>query len=106
MTFFTVWTSLNDQGKQLWGDIFKDGRVPIRGLSAQTAQLEGEGESRIFLIQWTALEDSQRTAILERLSKRFSAPKEVILKDILSKGLPLRERYTDGSVAMHPAMFM
>lgn len=106
MPFYTIWVSLNDEGKKLWGDIFQDGRVPICGITDAKAQLEGEGEQRVFLVQWTALTDIQQAAILNRLSERFHAPKEVILKDIRQKGLPLRVRYTTETVAMHPALFI
>jgi hypothetical protein len=94
---YQTWAYLNDEGKRIWGDIFPSGEVPVRSIVTQAADLEGAGEERVFIVEWTELTAEQQNAILQRLSKKSGAPKDVILKDIQKIGLPLREKYTNGA---------
>jgi hypothetical protein len=88
---------LNAEGKAVWGDIFPDGEVPVQSIIAQFATLEGiDKPERVFLVDWKELTAEQQHAVLEKLSKRSGARKDVILKDVLKIGLPLREKYTEG----------
>jgi hypothetical protein len=88
---------LNSEGKTVWGDVFTDGEIPIQSIIAQPATLEGiEKTERVFLVDWKELSTKQQEAILEKLSKLTGASKDVILKDVLKVGLPLRERFTEG----------
>jgi hypothetical protein len=94
---YKTWAYLNAEGKQLWGDVFFDGEVPIQDLTSQPAVLEGiQRTERVFLVDWKALTSKQQDGILEKLSKRTGDGKEVILKEVLRVGLPLREIYTEG----------
>ena len=96
MSKYKTWASLNVEGKAVWGDVFPDGEVPVQSIIAQPATLEGIDETeRVFLVDWKELTDQQQDAVLEKLSKRSGASKEVIIKDVLKIGLPLREKYTD-----------
>jgi len=94
---YRTWAYLNSEGKTVWGNVFPEGEVPIQSIVAQPATLEGiDGTERVFLVDWKELNVQQQDAILEKLSKRSGASKEVILKDVLKVGLPLREKYTEG----------
>jgi hypothetical protein len=94
---YKTWAYLNAEGKQAWGDVFSDGEVPIQDINAQTATLEGIVRTeRVFLVDWKALTAKQQDGILEKLSNRTGDGKEVILKEVLRVGLPLREIYTEG----------
>jgi hypothetical protein len=87
---------LNAEGKAAWGDVFPDGEVPVQSIIAQPATLEGiDMPERVFLVDWKELTAQQQDAILEKISKRTSASKDAILKDVLKVGLPLRAKYTD-----------
>ena len=97
MKKYRTWAYLNSEGKTVWGNVFPEGEVPIQSIIAQPATLEGiDGTERVFLVDWKELNVQQQDAILEKLSKRSGASKEVILKDVLKVGLPLREKYTEG----------
>ena len=97
MRKYRTWAYLNAEGKAVWGDVFPDGEVPIQSIIAQPASLEGICKTeRVFLVDWKELTPHQQDAILEKLCERSGAAKDVILKDILKIGLPLREKYTDG----------
>lgn len=97
MKKYRTWAYLNSEGKTVWGNVFPEGEVPIQSIVAQPATLEGiDGTERVFLVDWKELNVQQQDAILEKLSKRSGASKEVILKDVLKVGLPLREKYTEG----------
>jgi len=94
---YQTWAYLNAEGKKLWGDVFTDGEIPIQSIIAQTATLEGvEGIERVFLVDWKELSAEQQKAVLEKIGKLGGASKEIILKDVLKVGLPLRQKYTEG----------
>ena len=96
MRKYQTWACLNVEGKAIWGDVFLDGEVPIRSIIAQTATLEGINKPEgVFLVDWKALNTRQQEVVLEKISIKTGANKEVILKDILEIGLPLREKYTE-----------
>jgi len=95
---YDTWAYLNDEGKRIWGDLFPTGEVPVRSIIAQPADLEGIKEPEmVFLVEWKDLTEEQKDGILTRLSKKSGAPKDIILKNILKSGLPLRAQYTDGA---------
>lgn len=95
---YNTWAYLNDEGKRIWGDLFPSGQVPVRSVIAQPADLEGiKKPERVFLVEWKDLTEQQKDGILTKLSKKSGAPKDVILKDILKIGVPLRVKYTNGA---------
>ena len=107
MRKYKTWASLNAEGKAVWGDVFPDGEVPVQSIIAQSATLEGvEMTERVFLVDWNELTGKQQDAILEKLSKRSGAAKDVILKDVLRIGLPLREKYTDSCGTTRLGLFL
>ena len=97
MRKYKTWAYLNAEGKAVWGDVFVDGEVPIQSIIAQPANLEGiDKTERVFLVAWKELTAQQQDAILSEISKRSGASKDVILKEVLKVGLPLRQKYTEG----------
>lgn len=94
MVDYRTWARLNVLGKQEWGKIFYDGKVPILSISFQKARLEGikDAES-VFTVNWTALTQRQQQAILEKLSKQTGASKDAIFREVLGVGLPLRRKW-------------
>ncbi len=106
MRKYRTWAYLNAEGKAFLGDVFPDGEVPIQSIIPQPANLEGvDGIEKVFLIDWKELTAQQQDAVLEKISKRFGASKEVILKDILKVGLPLREKFTEGGGTIRIELF-
>lgn len=81
---------LNDEGKRIWGYVFPDGTVPIKGISSFKAQLEGKGETKVYLVDWDALVPRERDLILEYLGHKFGNSKILIEAEIKKTGLPLR----------------
>jgi hypothetical protein len=101
-----MWTTLNDEGKKVWGHVFPDGKVPVCS-GFETADLEGLSKTeRVVLVDWTALNDGQRSLILTKLSNRSGASREAILEDISRIGLPLRECHTTGTIAAELRFFI
>ena len=81
--------------------------VPFCSMSFQQANLHGTvGSERAILVNWVALSSAQKDAVLTKISQRSGTAKEVILKDILKVGLPLRERYTTSVVAAELRFFI
>jgi hypothetical protein len=81
---------LNDEGKKIWGFVFPNGEVPIKGISSYKAQIEEKGEMEVYLVDWAALTDQERDLILDHLKSRFENSKVAVLTEILKNGLPLR----------------
>ena len=107
MRKYQTWAYLNAEGKAVWGDVFPDGEVPVQSIIAQPATLEGiDKTERVFLVDWKELTAQQQNAVLEKLSKRSGARKDVILKDVLKIGLPLREKYTEGCGTSRLGLFI
>ncbi len=107
MRKYRTWAYLNDEGKAVWGDVFPDGEVPVQSIIAQSATLEGVDKAeRVFLVDWKELTAQQQDAVLEKLSKRSGARKDVILRDVLKIGLPLREKYTEGCGTTRLGLFI
>jgi hypothetical protein len=97
---------LNEEGKKVWGDVFPDGKVPVCSDFALT-KLEGKANpERVVLVSWNSLMSQQKNAILTKISKATGAQEGVILEDILKIGLPLRERYTTGTIAAELRFFI
>ena len=95
------WVRLNEKGKEVWGDLFPDGKVPVRAMGFSDSNV-----GRVILVAWKQLGEEKKEAILTKISQKSGASKDVILKDILEIGLPLRESYTTGAVAAEMRFFI
>lgn len=94
MADYQTWARLNVMGRQEWGVVFPEGKVPILRFATQQAKLEGVKDTEsVFTVNWKELTQRQQQAILEKLSKQTGASKESILKEVLSVGLPLRRKW-------------
>jgi hypothetical protein len=88
---YRTWVRLNTQARAEWSEIFSDGRVPIQIIASQKARLASNADPEsVFTIDWQVLTKVQQEAILEKLSQQSALSKEMLLKDILKVGLPLR----------------
>ncbi len=94
-----MWVVLNGRGRQVWGDVFPDGRVPIMHFGFEQVELEGCGSTRVALVNWAILSEDQRDLILSKLSLRFRESKRKLSDRVLRDGLPLLESCTTGVVA-------
>lgn len=82
---------LNEEGKKIWGYVFPNGEVPVKGISSYKAQIEGKGEMEVYLVDWAALSEDERYLILSYLAeKHHLANSKPIEEQILKSGLPLR----------------
>ena len=96
-----MWVYLNEVGKDVWGNIFPDGKVPVASMSFQDSNV-----GRVIPVAWGVLTEEQKQAILTKLSEVSGAPKKAILKDIKRIGLPLRKIYTDGTIVGEMRFFI
>ena len=107
MRKYRTWAYLNTEGKVVWGDVFPEGEAPIQSIIAQPASLENiNSTARVFLVDWKELTIQQQNAILEKISTRSGATKDVILKEVLKIGLPLREKYAEGCGTSRLGLFL
>ena len=96
-----MWVSLNEKGKEVWGDVFPTGKVPVRSMTFAESNV-----GSVILVAWTQLSEEQKSAVISKISSKSGAPKEAILEDVLKIGLPLRESYTTGTVAAEMRFFL
>jgi hypothetical protein len=88
---YRTWARLSFEGKQEWGDIFRDGKVPIQSIAIQQAKFgDNRDPESVFSVNWKELTLWQQEAVLDKLNQQSGVAKEVILKEILKVGLPLR----------------
>ena len=91
MVDYRTWARLNFEGKKEWGDVFQDGKVPVKSIATQQTKLGGNKDPEsVFTVDWKELTQWQQETILDKLSQENGVAKETILKDILKAGLPLR----------------
>jgi hypothetical protein len=103
---YKAWAYLNADGKALFGDVFPDGEVPVQSILPKQATLTGvEGTEKVLLLDWKELTRQQQDALLSIISRTSGAGKDVILKEILKVGMPLRERYTEGGGTSQLGLF-
>jgi hypothetical protein len=92
------WATLNEMGKALYGEIFPDGRVPVVSMIPSWAKLGGSKEaSKVYIVKVSGLSEQQFSKIVEMVSARFGADREVVEKDFKDHGIPLREELTSGA---------
>ncbi len=90
MVSYQRWVRLNFEGKQEWGDVFGDGKVPVASIPTQQAKHAGNKDPEsVFNVDWKELTLEQQDEILKKLSHKSGVAKETILKNILKTGLPL-----------------
>jgi hypothetical protein len=81
---------LNDKGKEMWGQVFPAGTVPIKGACKYKTQIQHLGETSFYLVDWERLSDEERKLVLGQLAKKFNQSNETIVAEILKNGLPIR----------------
>ena len=92
------WATLNEMGKALYGEVFPDGRVPVLSMIPSWARLGGSKEaSKVYLAKVSKLSEEQFGKIVDMVSARFGADREVVEKDFKDHGIPLREELTSGA---------
>ena len=104
---FRHWAYLNEEGMEFFGEVFPDKTVPVLSMIWKTGSL-GTPDNTVdfFTIQWDELTDEQQDKLLEILSKKFRATKNMIKGQIDEIGLPLRRSMTNGSGTNHPGLFL
>jgi hypothetical protein len=91
LIIYRTWVRLNTQARAEWCEIFSDGRVPVQNIASQKAKLASNADPEsVFTVDWQELTEFQQEAIIEKLSQQSAVAKEILLKDILKIGLPLR----------------
>ena len=94
MTIYRNWAQLNPEGRKEWGEIFPDGKVPIKNVAVQHIRLEGNKDPEsVYTLDWKELAPWQQEAIVERLSRQSGDKKEDVLREILRVGISLPRKY-------------
>ncbi|MHC4573368.1 MAG: hypothetical protein ACYS76_04440, partial [Planctomycetota bacterium] len=83
---------LNNEGMELFGDVFPDKRIPVLNPLSHETKLEGVGEKKVYLVNLSLLkrvDEATYKKLLNKLSEKFNAPIEA-MGEIYKHGLPLR----------------
>jgi len=102
---FRHWAFLNDEGKELYGEVFPDGIVPVVSMIPGTAVIGGQ-EEKIYLVCHEELSEVQTEKLVKLLAGVFGAPEADVKAELLKNRIPLRAKYTGGSGTNHPGLFV
>jgi len=103
------WCYLNDEGKELFGDIFPDGIVPILSMLPIIFEHQKlDKPNKAYLLRGKKLTNEQIIMLVNKLSKKFNDEinKQEIKEEILSNRVPIREALTSGSGTRRIYMYM
>ena len=83
---------LNPQGPnyQTWLEIFGTNQVPLKNPAEVKAQLHGEGQADVYILDIEALTLPQRARLWSKVAKKFNAPIYEVQAEIAKKGFPIR----------------
>jgi len=87
-----IWANLNDEGKKIFGGIFKEGKVPIMVQSAlaHSGELGDLGEVKFHMVNLALIDSHTKNLLFQTLAKRFDIPINKLQKEVMANGLPLR----------------
>lgn len=111
---FRYWTHLNDEGKQIFGDIFPDGIVPIKEVlmpsKANLSDQEGNIIHKnidVYRIDWGELIEEQRKACVHIIAKNNNVDDAIVYADVSKQGfIPLRAKFTSGAGTNNIGLFL
>jgi hypothetical protein len=73
-----------------WREILGGDQVPLKSPGEVKAQLEGEGQREVYLLDVAALTLSQRARLWAAVAKKFGVPIYEAEAEINKKGFPIR----------------
>jgi hypothetical protein len=76
---------LTEYGKQRWADVFPEGTLPVKSYVPVSSNV-----GNIYLVDWAAITEEQRQAVLQKLADRFNISKREVEMQVLQDGLPIR----------------
>lgn len=70
MSTCRAWAGLTWGAKELWKEVFPDGKVPIKSIASQRVVFDGfRDPESVFCVDWDAMDFWQREAFLEKLGE-------------------------------------
>ncbi len=102
------WCYLNDKGKELFGDIFPDGIVPILSMIPITFEHpELDKPNQAYLLKGRELTEEQTKKLVNTLAEKFNTmDNDSIEYEISVDQIPIRITLTSGSGTRRPNMYM
>lgn len=101
------WANLTEEGKQIIGHIFTDGRVPLRSLLSLQAKMDGyEGE--VYLCDWEQMSPEQQQKMRDFMVQERGIPErqfDAILLDY-DMCIPLRAGLVSIAVSKSPGKYL
>ena len=101
------WANLTEEGKQIIGHIFTDGRVPLRSLLSIQAVMDGyEGE--IYLCDWLQMQPEQQQKMQDFMIKRRGIPEKEFQTTLeaCDMCIPLRAALVNITVSTVPQKYL
>lgn len=107
MRKFKHWAYLNEEGMEMFGEVFPDRTVPVVSMIAMIGPLgTPDNIEEYFKVEWDELTKAQMKKIYSILCFKFEVQKIQIAKQIREFGMPLRKSLTNGSGTDHPGFFV
>jgi len=96
---YPMGATLNEKGMELLGEAFPDGLIPVLSPLSGEAELDGIGETRVYLVNVPLLKRVDPAGYknsLEIMSRLFGASKDALDEEFTERGLPLRAELVSG----------
>jgi hypothetical protein len=91
---FKHWVYLNDEGKELFGDIFPDGIVPVLSIVPHVTAPDGNDA---YLVYHEELTLKQRDKLIQKLAQIFHGTTSEVIDQMEKDRIPIRTKLTKSS---------
>jgi len=97
------WAHLNEEGLKQWGDVFPDGKVPIRSIIPSKTTLvniqpgDGNKEQDVYILNISALTPETFENLVQKIASKFNSPSVEVKKSLTETGTVLRTTLTSGA---------
>jgi hypothetical protein len=103
------WIYLNEEGMELFGDVFPDGKVPVISILPITFEHPTLPEpNTAFILKGNELSEETIQNLILKLAKKFKTPKKDhpdLEQEILNNRVPVRTKLTSGFGTSRPQMY-
>lgn len=69
MSTCRAWAGLTWEAKEVWREVFPDGKVPIKSIASQGVRFDGfKDPESVFCVDWNVMANWQKEVFLKKLS--------------------------------------
>ena len=107
------YATLNEKGKQKFGDMFEVERIPLghiidQRVKSENPDTEGEVEVSTFAMDYSKLLPKEKEKLKERLKEKFDEGEEEFQEHLseMNHTVPIRSKFVTGATSQVPFRYM